>query len=354
MEQYHEALCAEIRTYAAGHAAKLPIRTIFIGGGTPSTYPPHLLLDMFGTLKEEFTFDLQNEITLEVNPGTVTSEKVEAWFNAGINRLSIGVQSLRDDLLQGLNRHQSTQDVYAALSLAEPYFDAISIDLILGIPGVTIDDWKRTIATVVTWPITHISIYFLTIHEQTPLYYSVQTKRTVLPPDDEVMDLYLWTLDALESAGFERYEVSNFARRSAVRSYRSCHNMIYWDRTPYKGFGLGAWSFDGTVRSHAEKNLMAYCERALRGDDVTVFTEALTPYQIWFERVMLGLRRTEGVRYMLLREQCDEQLLDDTITALRDANYATMCDGALMLTHKGLAIENEIVVRLTRCVLQDS
>lgn len=267
MGEYHEALMAEICSYSRSCSSKLPIRTIFIGGGTPSTYPPNLLLDMFGTLRREFSIDSHSEITLEVNPGTITTEKVAAWRDAGINRLSIGVQSLRDDLLQGLNRHQSIADVYHALDCTSQLFEAISIDLIIGLPGVTVEDWKKTIRTVIDWPIMHLSIYFLTVHEQTPLYYSVQKKRTVLPPDDEVIDLYLWSLEMLEAAGFERYEVSNFARRSPDRSFRSHHNMIYWDRLPYKGFGLGAWSFDGSIRSHNEKNLTNYCSRAQRSEE---------------------------------------------------------------------------------------
>lgn len=347
MEQYHTALSAEIRAYARQQPARCEIKTIFLGGGTPSTYPPHLLLDVFGTLKEEFDIDPSAEITLEVNPGTVNPEKVVAWKQAGINRLSIGVQSLQDAVLVGLNRHQSVHDVMATLEYTSPFFDALSIDLILGLPGVSSDDWKNTIRQVVEWPITHLSIYFLTIHEQTPLYYRVQTRTAIIPPDDEVMDLYLWTLEVLDAAGFERYEVSNFARKAAHKSYRSEHNMVYWDRKPYKGFGLGAWSFDGLVRSHNEKNLITYCERASRDEALTVFTETVTPYQVWFEQVMLSMRRAEGVSYALLKKEIDDDFLAATVTDLVAAGYAREGAEALILTEKGLAVENEIVVRLT-------
>jgi len=302
---------------------------------------------MFGTLKEEYNLDPSAEITLEVNPGTVTPEKVVAWKQAGINRLSIGVQSLQDAVLAGLNRHQSVHDVMTTLDYTSPFFDALSIDLILGLPGVSADDWKNTIQRVVAWPITHLSIYFLTIHEQTPLYYRIQTRTMVVPPDDEVMDLYLWTLEMLDQAGFERYEVSNFARRSAHKSYRSEHNMVYWDRKPYRGFGLGAWSFDGIVRSHNEKNLIAYCERACRDESLTVFTETVTPYQVWFEQVMLSMRRAEGVSYALLKKEIADDFLRATIADLVTAGYAYEGTESLILTQKGLAVENEIVVRLT-------
>jgi oxygen-independent coproporphyrinogen-3 oxidase len=347
MEHYHRALAAEILTYVAQQPIRQSIKTIFIGGGTPSTYPPHLLLDIFGTLKKEFDFDPSAEITLEVNPGTVTPEKVVAWKEAGINRLSIGVQSLQDTVLVGLNRHQSVHDVITTLEYTSPFFDALSIDLILGLPGVSSEVWKDTIRRVVEWPITHISIYFLTIHEQTPLYYKVETKKVQIPPDDEVMDLYLWTLDALDVANFDRYEVSNFARRVPGISYRSQHNMVYWDRKPYKGFGLGAWSFDGSIRSHNEKNLLIYCDRAMRGDLVTVFTETVTPYQVWFEQVMLSMRRAEGVSCNLLRERIDAETVSAILEELVAAHYARYDGASLILTHKGLAVENEIVVRLT-------
>ncbi len=174
MERYHKALSAEIERYAREHKSSQPLQTLFFGGGTPSTYPPHLLLDMFGTLNNVFTFASDAEISLEVNPGTVTQEKIETWKHVGINRLSIGVQSLNDGVLKRLNRHQSLADVISLFEMATPLFDNISVDMILGLPDVSVQEWKDSLLKIVQWPIKHLSLLFLTVHEDTPLYFGVK------------------------------------------------------------------------------------------------------------------------------------------------------------------------------------
>lgn len=192
MEQYHRALCAEMTHFGKHYSEKLILDTVFIGGGTPSTYPDALLLDMFGTLRTIFDVQSSAEVTIEVNPGTVRSvEQLEHWKKLGINRLSIGVQSLKDPVLKKLNRLQSASDVYALLAKTQHIFDNVSVDLILGLPDVSEAEWKELLQTVVTWPIKHLSIYFLTVHEDTPLYFKVKTQAIVLPPDDALVDLYI-------------------------------------------------------------------------------------------------------------------------------------------------------------------
>ena len=171
-----------------------------MGGGTPSTYPNTLLLDMFDTLYKGFVIDKTTEISIEVNPGTVKLEQLTVWKEVGINRLSIGVQSLKDSALKSLNRHQSAADVEWLLGQASALFDNISVDLILGLPDVSVSDWKELLARVVSWPINHVSVYFLTVHENTPLYFKVQRNQVVLPPDDTIIDLYHWTVDLLGKA----------------------------------------------------------------------------------------------------------------------------------------------------------
>lgn len=346
MERYHNALVAEIKAYASHYSSKMPLDTIYMGGGTPSTYPDALLLDMVCILRDVFVFDASTEITIEVNPGTVRPEQLKLWKSLGINRLSIGVQSLKDPVLKKLNRHQSAQDVYTVLAQAKDHFENVSVDFILGLPEVSAQEWKDLICTAVLWPIGHISIYFLMVHEDTPLYFGVKKKQISLPCDDEIVDLYYWTIEYLALHGFEQYEISNFARAG----YQSRHNSVYWDRKPYKGFGLGACEFDGITRLQNQKNLSKYLESIAKGEEITIFSETLSPEQVYLEKVMLGLRRSKGVSYDLLMENLPEQqisLLREKVTLLQESDFIAERDGNLVLTPKGLAVENDIVVKLS-------
>ena len=346
MTRYHEALTTEIKAYAQSCTEKFSIETIYMGGGTPSTYPPDLLLDMFGILKNMFPLASSAEVTMEVNPGTVQEEHFMIWKNAGINRLSIGVQGLKDSVLKSLNRHQSAQDVAWLLSRAHKVFENLSIDLILGLPGVSDEEWRDVVKQVVTWPITHVSLYFLTVHENTPLYFKVQKNAVQLPPDDSLVDLYHWSVNEFERHGLKRYELSSFARDG----FESRHNTVYWERKPFKGFGLGACSFDGTQRIQNEKNLMRYIDSVKKEDDITIFTEELTEDQIYLERLMLGLRRRKGVSCALLMGTSNERTnvaIKNCIESLKSYGLLDESNGTLTLTPKGLMLENEVVTQLS-------
>jgi len=346
MGRYHEALKLELIDFAQKSGQRLPLDTIYFGGGTPSTYPDDLLLDTSVILKTIFDIQPGCEITLEVNPGTVRVEQVAFWKSIGINRLSIGVQSLKDSVLKDLNRHQSQEDVTFLLSHAQDVFDNLSVDLILGLPGVSDEEWKDMLRQVVTWPIKHVSLYFLQVHENTQLYFRVQQNKVVLPCDDAVVDLYYWSVALLAEHGLNQYEVSNFAREG----YESRHNRIYWDRKPYKGFGLGACSFDGSMRFQNEKNLMRYMHGMETGQDMTVFHEGLTRKQIYLEKIMLGIRRSQGVMLdevmeMLLTQE--QQTLLKQITELESEGFIKQRDGCIVLTPVGLSVENNIALRLS-------
>lgn len=347
MQQYHNALIKEMRTFIEDNAEKRSLQTIFMGGGTPSTYPNDLLLDMFDTLYKGFTIDKKAEISIEVNPGTVKQEQLAVWKSVGINRLSIGVQSLKDSVLRSLNRHQSAQDVEWLLKQAASSFDNMSVDLILGLPEVSSDEWKELLKRVVTWPVTHVSVYFLTVHENTPLYFKVQRNQVMLPPDDTIIELYHWTVDWLAQHGILQYELSNFARPG----YESRHNTVYWERLPYKGIGLGACSFDGTKRLQNEKNLMKYItEIEHKYQSPIISSENLTSEQVHLEKLMLGLRRSKGVaRTELLAGIRQEkwEACGKKIDILIENGFLRERENQLVLTPKGLILENEIVVQLT-------
>ncbi len=346
MEKYQEALMKEIEQFAKACPSKLALDTIFLGGGTPSTWPDTLLLDTFGRLRDMFAIGEHTEVTIEVNPGTVRLEQLALWKSLGINRLSIGVQSLKDSVLNNLNRKQSKEDVFWVVREASALFPNISIDLILGLPGVSHEDWKELLATIVTWPIVHVSIYFLTVHEETPLYFRVKKQEIDLIADDAMVELYQWSIEFLEKHGIMQYEISNFAKEG----YKSKHNSVYWDRKPYKGLGLGACSFDGISRFQNQKNLMTYLKDMALGTDVTIFAETLNENQAFLEKVMLGLRRADGISTQELFESLtheQQQTMSDTIQMLREHNFLRKKEDRIILTAAGLAVQNDIAARLS-------
>lgn len=343
MGQYHTALKNEIRYFGAHAADKHALDTIFLGGGTPSTYPDDLLLDMFGTLEDVFLCKEVQEITIEVNPGTVRPEQLAIWKQAGINRLSIGVQALKDSALHTLNRKQSYQDVSWLISNASKEFSNISVDLIVGLPDVTMKEWHEMIKVIVTWPISHISIYFLTVHEDTPLYFKVQTNKLALPLESHVVDAYLWSIEQLAQHGFEQYEISNFAKPG----FQSKHNRMYWERKPFRGFGLGAWSFDGMHRFQNQKNLMNYIATS---SEQKHFSEELTAEQEHLEKIMLGLRQRTGVHIDdLCREKNKQHVtrFNEVINECIVNGYIHQNNDRIWLTPRGFTLHQSIVTQLS-------
>lgn len=346
MERYNAALLKEVNSFVKTNSCKLSVDTIFLGGGTPSTWPDTLLLDTFGTLRKEFNFNEYVEVSIEVNPGTVRPEQFAVWKAAGINRLSIGVQGLKDSVLNNLNRKQSREDVLWVLQNAQKHFDNISVDLILGLPDVSESEWKELLVQVVEWPIKHVSIYFLTVHEETPLYYRVQKKDVILCSDDHMVDLYQWTINYLEQHGIHQYEISNFARDG----YKSKHNSVYWDRKPYKAFGLGACSFDGSSRFQNQKQLIKYLNDVEQNKDVTMFCETLTSEQIYLERIMLGLRRSEGINideFTVDLTQEKKEQFERTVDILHKNQFLYKNNNRIVLSPAGLAVQNDIAARLS-------
>lgn len=346
MHDYHKSLMAEIETFASQMPSKLSLDTIYLGGGTPSTWPNELLLDMSDRLRSMFCMDSISEITIEANPGTVEPGKLEVWKEAGITRISIGVQSLNDEVLANLNRHQKVSDVYRLIDNAAPLFNNLSIDLIIGLPGVSQEAWKKMVIEICQWPITHVSLYFLSIHEETPLYFRIKKKEITIIPDDEMVDLYYWSVETLQKYGLMQYEISSFARVG----YESKHNQVYWDRKPYKGFGMGACSFDGKARFQNEKNLSKYLINALKGQDLTSAGDQLTQEEVRLEKLMLGLRRKNGVVMSEIINELSEEkqaIFKERVRELEKGSLVR-CDGdKLYLMPHALAVENEIAVTLS-------
>ncbi len=341
MPEYHKALISELTRFAAAQEHQMPLKTIYIGGGTPSTWPDQLLLDMFDTLRNTFDISLISEITLEVNPGTVRPEQIAVWQQAGISRISIGVQSLNDQVLQNLNRMQSASQVRQLLKQLAGNFNSISVDIIVGLPGVSEQEWKDFIAELVTWPIMHVSMYFLSVHEGTPLYFRVARKQITLPPDEGIVDLYYWSVEALKNGGFMQYEVSSFAKPG----FESQHNQMYWSRKPFKGIGIGAWSFDGKARIQNEKIIEKYIKAQQEGLDAVCSGEELTQEAVRLEQLMLGLRCMRGAVISEVMDGLSQEKQEEFIhrlTALEEKKIISVQEKRIFLAPTSLALENEV------------
>jgi putative oxygen-independent coproporphyrinogen III oxidase len=344
--EYHQVLLAEIRTFAKQFSQPAPIDTIFIGGGTPSLYHLPWITELFSVLRSSFDLNNCTEITLESNPADIDEEKLDCWHSIGINRLSVGVQSLDDEVLLKLNRRQRASDVQRVMKIAPKYIPNLSVDLILGLPDVTPAMWEYTISQATQWPIEHLSMYFLTIHEKTPLYFNVERGAITLPGEEYIVTLYQQTINQLEGAGIMQYEISNFARDGN----ESLHNKAYWERKPYKGFGVGASSFDGSGRYINTNNLVSYMKSFQNDDCIVPFSsEILTPKQALLEHLMLSLRQKKGLdlhSMVYLLDPKELVALKNQLPLLVSAGLVRVTDDRVCLTHKGMALENEVVLRL--------
>lgn len=300
MEAYASCLCREIEA-----AGKLypdhEVRTVFFGGGTPSILKKERICQIMEALRRAFSLAEDAEITIEVNPGTVDADKLAAYYAAGINRLSIGVQSLQENELQALGRIHSTEDFFQTYSMAvKSGFNNINVDLMSAIPEQTLESCQDTLRQLLSLdrPPSHISAYSLIIEEGTPFY-----ENTPVLPDEEMDRLfYKITNDILKAAGYHRYEISNYAREGC-----ECrHNRVYWERGEYLGFGIGAASLMQETRFSNIRDLQTYLKllsgEAADGPSTGQLTEHLrqevshlTEWEQMEEFMFLGLRLTEGV-----------------------------------------------------------
>ena len=267
-----------------------PVETIYFGGGTPSLCSNDEIRAILQQLKTYFTVVPEAEITLEANPDDITEEKLIEWKHAGINRLSIGIQSFFEEDLAWMNRAHNSRQAWDSLVLATKYFDNITIDLIYGTPGLTDEKWKQNVDRVVQLGISHISCYALTVEPKTPLQKLIREHKAADVDPDQQSAQFLLLMQWLEEAGFEHYEISNFAKPG----FRSRHNSSYWRGKPYFGFGPSAHSFDGASRWWNIANNTSYI-RSIGEDKIPFEKEELTPVQQVNEMIMISLRTMEGL-----------------------------------------------------------
>lgn len=272
--------------------AGMPINTLYIGGGTPSVLSMEQLETMIVGLQNAFDLSRLEEFTIEVNPDDVTCELAEKLLQLGVNRVSMGVQSLVDDELVFLNRRHSAKGAEKAChDLRSAGFDNISIDLIYGIPGQTMETWKYTLDMALLLQAKHVSCYNLSYEEGTMLYKLRDAGRVKECDDNTCVEMYDLLVDMLENAGYEHYEISNFA----MPGFYSRHNSGYWDKTSYLGLGASAHSYDGNVRRYNPDNVKNYIESIENGIVACVVEQESCIDEKYDEDVMLRLRTSRGI-----------------------------------------------------------
>ena len=340
MDRYVSALCrqlAEIAPRAAAHE----VDTVYFGGGTPSWLGEKRLRQILKTVEKRYRLAKKPEVTLEANPDSAGDWKVlRALRRAGFNRLSLGVQSADDEQLKILGRpHTFAQAEEAAAAARKANIKNLSLDLIYGLPGQTLESWKETLEKAAALSPEHLSCYGLKVEEGTPLRDMLETLD--LPDDDAQADMYLWTVERLGELGYRQYEISNFAKPG----YESRHNLKYWTLGEYAGFGPGAHSDLGDVRYACVRDLDAYCLGVEAQGDILSENERIPPRERDVEYLMLGLRLAKGVS----RQEFEYRFrlpfgpVQAALERFERSGHAILRSGRWHLTPEGFLLSNQII-----------
>lgn len=338
-DKYVTALSNEFRLRKnIAHAVK----TVYIGGGTPTILSPLDITRLLENLRETFNISPDAEVTIEVNPGTIDKEKTDLFLTAGINRFSMGIQSFNDRELVLLERiHSAAEGIRANELLKECGVKNLSIDLLYGIPGQTLKDWNCTLSKAIELSPEHVSAYELTPEKGTPLHRAIIQSKLKKPDEDTIVEMYYHAIDTLADAGYRHYEISNFAREG----FESRHNINYWDRGQYLGLGAGAHSFIDGRRIKNTDDIGQYISLLNNGRLAVEETVEVSCEEALREFIFLGLRKTKGLDTTEFKDNLGldisgaaGELLHNGLLA-QDNNY-------LRLTRKGLVISNAVIVRL--------
>lgn len=317
-----------------------PVKTIYFGGGTPSLCTLEEIQSVTTMIRSFHQVSEDAEITLEANPDDITKEKLAGWKKAGINRLSIGIQSFFEEDLQWMNRAHTAQQASDNLQLARKYFDNITIDLIYGTPDLTDKKWKQNVEAAISLNIPHLSCYALTVEPKTPLDKLIKKHKSADINPDKQSEQFLLLMQWLEEAGYEHYEISNFA----LPGWRSRHNSSYWRREKYLGVGPSAHSFNSGERQWNIANNNMYIESISKAT-IPFEKEELTPIQQLNEYIMISLRTKEGLQLGNVTEAF-RQKLETSARKYVDAGLIISANNSLVLTREGKLLADGIAAAL--------
>lgn len=345
VESYVKALCLEIEQ----SKNKTTLTSAYLGGGTPSILPVHLLSDIFASLKKTFSFSSNIEITLETNPEDVSRERAEAWKKLGVNRISLGVQSMDDVELNRLGRNHNAKQVAQAFeNLRDAGIENISVDLMFGLENQSQASWKNSLQKILDLKPKHVSTYNLTIEKNTKYEKELLDGTLVLPDDENQAEMLLDEKKILEEHGFDPYEISN----AALPGFESKHNMLYWTGKPYLGFGVAAHSFqiDGNIfrRYWNTKNIPTYIKNVTAGKTTIEEHEELTDQVHLFERLMTGLRLKKGMDLKKLEKDglVLPEMLQKHLQKLVQDGLILQKGSVIQIPTEKIPVTNEILLRL--------
>jgi oxygen-independent coproporphyrinogen-3 oxidase len=327
---YIDAVLRELES-----APKDQVPTIFFGGGTPSLLPAHDLGRVITAIKARNGLTADCEITLEANPDSVTQEKLSAYLAAGFNRISFGMQSAQPHVLAVLDRTHNPANVKRAVDMARAAgFESISVDLIYGTPGESLEDWRSTVTEALSLDIDHISAYALIVETGTKLAAQIKRGELTMPNDDLMADMYLLVDQMCNDAGLNWYELSNWAKPG-----KEClHNIAYWKSANWWGLGPGAHSHVDRKRFWNVKHPTAYKQKLFAGESPIADSEDLTAEQLRDESIMLAIRMRTGLALSLLTDSAKENL-----EAYKSSGHIELIEGAFQLTAQGRLIADRLV-----------
>ena len=334
IEEYINAVIKEIEEYGKQNKEVL-IKTIYIGGGTPSYISENYIKEILEAIKNNFKILSNAEITIEINPGTVNRRKLNTYYKAGINRLSIGLQSTNDKLLKQLGRVHDFEDFLETIRLANTIgFSNINADCMIGLPNQTIFDVEETLNVLINLRLTHISVYSLIVEPNTPLEKKIESGELKLPDEEIERYMYWFAKRKLEENGYLHYEISNFAKPL----FRSKHNLDCWNQKEYKGFGVSASSYENEIRYTNISSIEKYVENVQNGQfKKNYIVEEKQDREVMMkEYMLLGLRKITGVSINQFRKKFG------TIPIFKYNKEITK------LTNEGLIESNGINIRLTK------
>ena len=343
VERYIESICLEIENWKKSiNVKQYNITTIYIGGGTPSYIEPKHIAQILKCLDEFINKNV--EITIEINPGTVINSKLEKYKEAGINRLSIGLQETHEELLKTIGRIHNYEEFLNTYNWARGAgFKNINIDLMIGLPNQTIQDIKENLEKILKLKPEHISVYSLILEEGTNLEKQIEQGQLILPDEDIERNMYWYVKNALEKSGFNHYEISNFAKENKETK----HNMNCWNQQQYRGFGIAAHSYVEGLRFSNTTNLEEYIDNAFNGDfrkNIRVH-ERQNEECMKKEYMLLGLRKLEGISITEFKNKYKENplfLYKRELNELVQEKLIIIGGDRIKLTNKGLDLANQV------------
>lgn len=342
VRRYIRCLCSELLRAARPDA----FETIYIGGGTPTALGPRTLMHLLDSLQSIVDLPSAAEFTVEANPGTLVLEKLRSLRRAGVNRLSVGVQSFDSRVLRLLGRIHSPQEARQAVQLARRAgFTNVSIDLIYGVPGQSLEDWRGDVEAAIALDVQHLSAYALTYEEGTPLHADLVQGRIDPAPQELECEMALWTLDRLRRDGFVHYEISNYARPG----FECRHNLAYWANEPHLGIGAGAVSYLSGVRKKNVAQVQRYIECIERSADPAEFCERLDPEARARETAALALRTRRGLQRAAFRQQTGfdlDSLFGTSLVHFIRHGILTDDGERVALTDRGILFADEVAAAI--------